>query len=272
MTTPPNLHTLNPHAIYLISQKSTTSLHTNLLFPQRHYHAYSHWNLAVISDPLPPNAIADLTESIAQKSHGAATVTIVHYTPSSISTQGQHQWFLHQVMTKTNRLHSNKSKMKALKFTDTPTRNPQTLQKFWLDRKYNATSLMEAENAIENPSGGKVQIVLLHAAMEQLCLGLIYVFLGYTPQNYGLGYLLSVCDIFTDVANDIFPRQSAEDQRLLRLLSTNLHSLRKYGGDASDTDVEVLRALVWRFQEQSAEVVATELDRIANTKPLAFAS
>lgn len=123
-----------------------------------------------------------------------------------------------------------------------------------------ATCYREAENAIENPNGDAVQVSLLHAALEQLCLGLIYVFLGYKPESFGINYLLRVCDVFTTLSGEVFPDRTIEDKRLLKVLGTNWQMIRHQPNlKMSITDVEVLRNRVSRFEVEVLELVNREL-------------
>src|SRR5690606_41588957 len=55
--------------------------------------------------------------------------------------------------------------------------------------------------------------------VEQLCIALIYKYMHYHPTHFHLGYLFDLCKSFTNIGEEIFPRQSEEDQELFQILS-----------------------------------------------------
>jgi hypothetical protein len=255
-------------AIYWFSYHKTNEASDSVLFPQMEQDTEkAHFGLLVFAAEIPQNFIADTTESIRQQSAGTCTVTLLVCETAAIQCPGQHQWLLHNIMTEGFRLYRRRSRRALLHFTETPGRNTQKIEKYWNQRKYIATCFLEAENAIENPNGDTVQVALMHQALEQLCLGLIYVFLGHRPDNFGLAYLLGLCDVFTPLATEIFPQATEHDQRLLRVLSANHHTLRhKPQKQTSITDVEVLRSRVNDFLDRAVSIAESEIERLSAGK------
>jgi uncharacterized protein len=61
-------------------------------------------------------------------------------------------------------------------------------------------------------------LFLLHQTMEQICIGLIRVFLGYRADYHNIGRLLDLCSCFSREPARIFPRNNEEERRLFQLL------------------------------------------------------
>jgi len=59
------------------------------------------------------------------------------------------------------------------------------------------------------------KIALLHTACVQIALGLIRVFLGYTPNEYNLNHLLTLCGHFTDFPVQLFNQQAQHRYKML---------------------------------------------------------
>lgn len=65
----------------------------------------------------------------------------------------------------------------------------------------------------------RICLFLLHQTMEQACIALIRVFLGYRSDFHNLGRLLDLCSCFIRDPGDLFPRTTEKDRRLFQLLS-----------------------------------------------------
>lgn len=251
-------------AIYCIAFGSREHCSGNVLFPDMEQtSAQQHYTLLVLAESFPQQFVADASETIRQQSSGNITVTLLAYKTVALAQPGEHQYLLYHAMTKCMRLYRRKSKRLLLRFNEIPVRDAQQTEREWNSRKYNAICFLEAETAIENPNSNTVQVVLLHTALEQLCMGLVYVFLGHRVDSFGIGYLLRLCDVFTPLAASIFPDYSDEDKRLLKVLSSNNSTLRYQPQvKTSITDVETLRKRVRQFFEQAVALVESELERM----------
>jgi hypothetical protein len=256
-------------AIYCLAFTKATASSSNFLFPQaEQLDKRQHYTLLLLADTVPPNFIADMTETICQKFSGVYGVTLLVYPIDDVARQGSHSWFLHQVMQKGIRAYRCKSRKTLLGKVQPAFRDPKQLALYWDSRRYMATCFLEAEAAIENPNADTPQVVLMHVAIEHLCLGLIFLFTGYRPSSFGLSYLLRLCAIFTPIAEAIFPQKTKEDKRLLALLSQNIHTLRhRPHTETSVTDVEILRDRTHTFREQATQLAEEKIEELRITFP-----
>ena len=102
------------------------------------------------------------------------------------------------------------------------------LTAIWETRVKTARSFIVAVKSLKKSNGsGGVVIFNLHQAAEQLCLGLIAVFLNYYPNYFHLPYLFSICSHFTDLVSNLFMGIPENEKKLLEMLTQNVSFLRK---------------------------------------------
>ena len=78
--------------------------------------------------------------------------------------------------------------------------------------------------------------ILLHHVVEQACLAMIRLFLGYSPNYFSIGYLLEICEHFSPEIANFFPTRTDQDKRILKQLSRQPWTLRYSGKDIVSTD------------------------------------
>lgn len=89
----------------------------------------------------------------------------------------------------------------------------------WHQRIARGRAFLQAAGYTWDNGDEAVSLSLLNQCMEQICLGLIHVFLGYKPAHSSLLYLLDLCGAFTDIAADIFLRETEEGRQQSKLLA-----------------------------------------------------
>jgi hypothetical protein len=195
-------------------------------------------------------------EAVAKKSGGLVTATVLVYRGSRLSrVKGNHRVFLDKVVGN-SRLVFLKEGYVIPEFGNAVEDKLAKIA-YWDHCKYMAVCCLEAESAIENPNAELVQAVLLHQAVEQVCLGLIYMFLGCRPNYFAPGYLLEICVLFMPDVAELFPRSSAEEKARFAHLELRMESLRYRLGHPGITDIEVLRSRVHAFLRAGGERVGS---------------
>ena len=213
-----------------------------------------HFYLLVFAPNVELDKIGVITDKVFKKSEGQLSVTMIVYDTHTLSKiKGNHRAFLHGVITNTE-CQFKKPNYVLPNNLEAPI-DTTAKEKYWSHCKYMAVSYLEAELAIENPNGESVQVVLIHEAVEQICLGLIYVFTGCRPNYYKLDYLIDLCGLFFQEIKTIFPRNSEEEKARFSLLSRDTSSLRYRISSPSITDIEVLRARVNMLLQSSIKAV-----------------
>jgi hypothetical protein len=87
------------------------------------------------------------------------------------------------------------------------------------------------------------------------------------PNHFTLPYLFEVCEYFTPLTAEIFPRVTDKDKELLRILSGRTTSLRYgYIDDIPYHDYEVLSNRYNEFVERADKLAVEELERLQSAK------
>lgn len=238
----------NTNAFYETKETATTTTHFYLL---------------VITEETKTNAVADLSDLIAGLVPNCKTTLLLHKNTSLRQLTSHQKWFFNHVLKEGRLVWQHPDFPPYLHLDAEPVRNPAFSGIYWTNRLRIATTYLESELQIEGSGIECVQHSMLHVVVEQVCLGMIAVFLGYRPTHYSLEYLFDLCSLFTPLANEIFPRQTTEDKQLYALLTTNFgtlrHALTNYHGF---TYTELLSKRCGLFVEQAEVLVGKELERL----------
>ncbi|MFV8342267.1 hypothetical protein [Flavobacterium sp. XS2P39] len=226
----------------------------------------THFYLLVLTDEHIIKTVSDITDVIKVKTEGRYTVTMLLHKGKSGNYLTPHQlYFYHQVLTKGYKVYERESMPPIIVFDEIPKRNLDYIRSYWKNRSVVANNFLKGQYHVDYANTGEVQESMLHITVEQICLGLINVFLGYHPNHFSMAYLFEICEVFTPLTSEIFPRTSGEDKRLFDLLKAHPTALRWVSLKKSclvDTDLLAKRCKL--FHEQACELVEAELERIEN--------
>jgi HEPN domain-containing protein len=128
----------------------------------------------------------------------------------------------------------------------------------WRKRKEMATGFLEAAERIIEDGHEKIGVFLLHHAVEQACLGLIYVFMDYRPEARDLKQLLYVCACFSKLPLQHF-LGTPDHEELLHMMMKSFTKARKQE-DFSMADHSIYRFLevVESFLKLATKLAETE--------------
>jgi hypothetical protein len=91
------------------------------------------------------------------------------------------------------------------------------------------------------------------------------VFLGYTPNEFGLKYLLELCGHFTVLPSQLFQQQTTEAIRRYKMLCAPTSMLNHWTRlNAAEQDFHWLLDACTAFSQLATELVAPELQRLEN--------
>lgn len=226
----------------------------------------THFYLLVLTDEHIIKTVSDVSDVIKTKTKGRYTVTMLLHKGKSGNYLTPHQlYFYHAVLTKGYKVYERENMPPNIAFEEVPKRNIDYIRSYWKNRSIVANNFLKGQYHVDYTNTGEVQESMLHITVEQICLGLINVFLGYHPNYFSMAYLFEICEIFTPLTSEIFPRTSGEDKRLFELLKANPSALRWVNLKKSclvDTDLLAKRCKL--FHEQACLLVEAELERIEN--------
>lgn len=196
-----------------------------------------HYYLLVFSQELILNGGTTISNAIADASDHFITATVLLHKGKDLATrQGGQQWFFDQVIRGGNRLCLDTAAPPYLLHTALTT-SFEAAAAYWHKCVGVAQFNIQAAVDSEQLDVELCKIALLHTAINQIALGLIRVFLGYTPNTYSLAYLLQLCSYFTDLPSQVFHQETCLYSKRFKMLCappSMLNHWTKLNADAHD--------------------------------------
>jgi hypothetical protein len=253
-------------AIYCFGKKEVSqrfdgkiASNNNILDKQQHLY------LLVFVDKETENASNNISNQITTATRGRITATVLIHKLSSIKKmQGDQQFFFWNIMQNASLIFQKEDNIPYMIIEETPARNLKFAVHYVANRKRNVATIWEwVYNDDDVHSSDEVKMFGLHQIVEQNCLALICVFLGYSPNHFSLDHLFNLCEYFTTITADFFPRKTQEDQALFKLLKQQSNTLRfSKANDVDYLDYQVLERRCDKFIVQAEVLTQKELDRL----------
>ena len=257
-------HAVSASALYCFGQQTIGTQAVRTIFDDPDLNSeLTHYYLFLIVKDFQADVPGNIAYRVREQTGGRCTVTVVMHSKKSLHQKaGDQQHFFYQIMQRGTLLFQETSKPPFLPFEEVPTRNIKSAKMYLQQRDRTKQFLMEAE-AMDSGGATKIHVYLMHLVIEQTCLCLIRLFLGYMPNQHNLSFLFELCDYFTTLTAELFPRETQKDKELLKILSGHTTSLR-YGfvDDVPTHDYEVLHNRYFEFVERADQLAATELERL----------
>lgn len=250
-------------AIYCFGQrKNIQQPHNSTDTIQKEHH---HFYLFVLAPKYKVNTAANLMDILNNKTGGRLTATLLlHKTSALKKCRGNQSHFFYQILQFGQPIYINIESPPQMSSDAVQQPDIESIHKFVSDRQKTALYFLEqAEKAGVN----QIKAFMLHQATEQACLGLIRLFLIYRPDHYALGFLLDLCDLFSPLTANIIPRETEEDIKLFRLLSTHPFMLRQgYVDNIIDTDIGILYNRCSHFITTAISLFQIELQSLSRSQ------
>ena len=256
--------TVATSALYCFGQRTICkSAKTSILDENTIDFESTHYYLFLIVKDYQGDVPGIITCKIKEQTSGRYTCTVIMHSKKSLHKKsGDQLHFFYQIMQRGRLLFQETSTPPFLTFEEIPTRNIKSAKMYVQQRDTTKEFLMEAE-ALDGGGATKIHVYLMHLAIEQTCLGLLRLFLGYMPNQFSLPFLFDLCEYFTPLTAEIFPRVTEKDKELLKILSGHTTSLRTgFVDDVPYHDYEVLSNRYNEFIDRADKLVATELERL----------
>lgn len=240
-----------PCSIYVFGSRGTSTLQPKT--------KKSHYDILVFANTKVTGS--QLMNEIAERTNRTITATMLLHKPRHLKTKGGSQeCFFDQVFRNGQRLCLDKANVPYI-LNHNPERDLEADARYW--HKCVAVAQFNIQAAKESLQAEVTlcRVALLNIACVQLALGLIRVFMGYSPNEFGLNYLLQLCGYFTDLPSQVFERETPEAVKRYKMLCAPpgmlIHCTRL---NADESDFEILLDNCQRFLDGSAVLVATELE------------
>jgi hypothetical protein len=204
-----------------------------------------------------------LMNEIKELSSKTITATVLVHNVQHLATkQKSQQHFFDQVLRKGQRLALDKTNVPYIE-NHNPERDLESDTRYW--HKCVAATLFNLQCAKDNPQADVelCKVALLNLSCIQIALGLIRLFMGYRPNEFGLKYILQLCGHFTDLPEQVFAQSTENDKRLYKMLCAPAGLLLHWTViSASETDVAILQERTQTFLDRAEELATTELNRL----------
>ena len=94
----------------------------------------------------------------------------------------------------------------------------ERIKSHWTNRIERARYLLNIIEMTNIEEDYTAKFTAMQNALEQICLGLLYLFWEFKPHYYSLSYLLYLCNQFTDLPQKVFPQTTFGLQRQFYML------------------------------------------------------
>ena len=259
--------TIETDAIYCLGYRNTLNTVSTGIFIENNYSEHIHFYLVVFATKLKRNSLAKLNKQIRKNmsSQGAATL-LLHRTASLHDVTKNQHYFFQRLFEHGNIVYQNKEVRSLLNVVEEPKPCYDDSRIYLYTRNTAALDYLEALAAIEKNGSTMTSAVLLHLAVEHICLMLIHSLLGYHPQKFSTEYLFELCDYATALAEEIFPRNTPHEQELFKILCIRPRLVRNRHIDAVPyQDLQIVSSRCREFQSRAFKIALEKIE-LLNTK------
>lgn len=133
----------------------------------------------------------------------------------------------------------------------------------WKNRMERAIYLFSVIDVIHDEEEPLSKLAVMHNAMQQVCLGMLYVFWEFKPHHYTLSYLFHLCTTFTDLPYNIFPQTTYGLQRQYYMLC-NASEIMHFKGtnDFTLSDVDKVLKRCKQFHKEANILGQNQLEHL----------
>lgn len=253
-------------AIYCFGKKEVSKSFTGKIISNNDTQdKQQHLYFLVFVDSEIENGSNNISDKITAATGGLITATVLIHQLSSIKKMtGDQQFFFWNIMQSAPLLFQKNENIPYMIVEETPARNLNSTSRYVANRERNVATIWSwVYNDCDLDSSVEAKMSGLHQVIEQTCLALIRVFLGYSPNHFSLDYLFNLCEYFTTITTDFFPRKTPEDRSLFKILKQQPSALRfNKVDDVEYLDYELLERKCSNFINQAEVLTQKELDRL----------
>lgn len=254
--------TIKTDAVYCLGYRNTLNTVNTGIFIVSTESEHIHFYLVVFVKNLQRNSLAKLNRQIKTNIGSQAAATLLLHTTASLHevTKNQH-YFFYRLFEQGNIVNQNREIKFLLNVVDEPKSNYDDSRIYLYTRNTAALDYLEALAAIEKNGSTMPGAALLHLAVEHICLMLIFSLLGYHPQKFSTEYLFELCDYATALTQEIFPRNTPQEQELFKVLCIRSGMVRHRHIDAVPyQDLQIVASRCREFQGRAFKIALEKIE------------
>lgn len=244
--------------VYCINYKSSSSVLQGIFQKDALEQSSRHFLLLVITKESVDTATLNIQNIINQSKNISATVTLlVHSLKNVNEALLDNNRFFHETLRSGQLVYQKGPVLDLIGLPEYDSIKGLSWATFtWQQRKQRAEALLEAAANMGKYETEVVEIALLNQAMEQLCLGFIFVRIGYKPNQQSLKHLVNICRCIAPTFGEAFPIDTEDDEEVFDTLIDSIKNIRYRIPYAIDpTDVGLLHRRCGTWMEKVEELV-----------------
>ena len=177
--------TIETAAVYCLGYRNTINTVSTGIFIENNQSEHIHFYLVVFVKKLQKNSLMKLNRQISKNIGSQAAVTLLLHSTASLHevTKSQH-YFFYRLFEQGNIVYQSQEIQSLLNVVDEPKPSYDDSRIYLYNRNAAAMDYLEALQAIEKNGSTTPSVILLHLAVEHICLMLIHSLLGYHPQKF----------------------------------------------------------------------------------------
>jgi hypothetical protein len=247
----------------IISAAVTSYLKTEAIYCFKKAHSpVMHYYLLIFASENKTNAVHDLASIIRSRTKENCNATLLIHSIAEFNnaTGDQKHFFTHIILNGTLLFKKDSVVLEA---ESLPLRSLLPAKEYLSYRNIIVNNMESWQEDYEWACYAPLKALMFHTMTEQICLGMLRFFTGYSPNHFSLSYLLELCCYFNDEISTFFPRITEQDRNLFTLLSRSYASLRYSGEDTfSEEDMNLLQDRYNDFARFCTSLVKNELEQI----------
>jgi hypothetical protein len=254
--------TIETDAVYCLGYRNTVKAISTGIFIEENQSEHIHFYLVVFVKKLQKNSLMKLNRQISKNIGSQAAATLLLHSTASLHevTKSQH-YFFYRLFEQGNIVYQNKEVQSILNVAGEPKQSYDDNRIYLYTRNTAALDYLEALAAIEKNGSTMPGAVLMHLAVENICLMLIQSLLGYHSQKFSTKYLFELCDYATAIAKEIFPRNTPHEQELFKTLCIRPGMVRHRHIDAVPySDLQIVASRCREFQCRAFKIALEKIE------------
>ncbi|WP_142783751.1 hypothetical protein [Changchengzhania lutea] len=255
------------HSVYVLSVFKERKKQNIYLSPQgKTFKKEITYTILIITHKPISKGLGDFMDDMYNKMQKRCKVFAIIYTLSNVKKRLNHgDDFLSKIIFDTHCIY--KADGSLSKFKDYGLHyHPHVykgIQEVWKGRMKRAEYLLSILNSIEPDEDSTSRLAIMHYALEQVCMALLYVFWEFKPQHYSLSYLLHLCSHFTQLPQIIFPKETYGLHRIYYMLCNAHHIMRfKVKNEFSNIDTDKAYSRCEWFFDEAKKLGEAQLEHL----------
>ncbi|GHA30436.1 hypothetical protein GCM10007103_09770 [Salinimicrobium marinum] len=259
---------VNLEAVYCFGFESNCHSIQNMVI-EGNCENHQHWqiNLLLIGENIPSHSSANLADIVYQQSKGEIGLILLCYSLKEIAkSNNEHKHLFDKIIRSGWLIYGEPPELARLKLDNLPDLDYKGIITYTRNRLGIAEGLLEnVQLFIDQPL---VAAYMLRNTIEQLCLGILYAFINYHPNQFNVQYLFQLCKSCCGLPASVFPDSLFHQERFKRQLKTSASDLRFRSTDRfSKKEVQLFYQNVLSFKEQVAPILQERISQLKFQNP-----